>query len=262
MGNGIKQLLLIAGLLLCAILPVPVWSATPTVTQAKSAQCVAATCAVTISTTAGHLIVVFTYTDLASSTTLSITDSASQSYSVVTNTPKTSGGTNGVAEMFYKANSAALSSVTCQGSASGTLPCVVYEIAGAATGTPFDANATNAVTVAATATSTSLATGSALSTNNANDILVYGVGENSTTTGWTAGTGYTIATGGSISGGGRAAVQTKGVTASGSQGTTTMSWTTSGGDRIGVHAAFADANQGGGAVCKPTLTLLGLGRCG
>lgn len=38
--------------------------------------------------------------------------------------------------------------------------------------------------------------------------------------------------------------------------------TTSGGDRIGVHAAFADTNQSGGAVCTPTLTLLGVGRCG
>src|SRR5690242_6178338 len=261
MGKRIKKLLFVVALLLCAILPVPVWSATPTVSQAKSAQCVAATCAVTISTTSGHLIVVFAYSDLASGTTLSVTDSASQSYSVVTNTPKTSGGTNGVAEMFYKANSAALTSVTCNASTSGTLPCVVYEIAGAATGTPFNSNATNAVTSANTATGTSLATGSALSTNNANDILVYGVGENATTTGWTAGTGYAIATGGSISGGGRAAVQTKGVSASGSQGTTTMSWTTTGADRIGVHAAFAATNQGG-AVCKPTLALLGEGRCG
>lgn len=257
----LRRLLLILGLLLCAG---SCWAATPTVSQAKSNQCASVTtCAVTISTTSGHLVVVFVYSDLANSgLSFSITDSASQTYTQVTHSPKSSGGANGLAGMWYKANSAAVTSVTCQASASGTLPCVVYEIAGAATGTPFDANSTNADTIANTATGTSLATTSGLSTNNGNDILIYGVGENANqamASNWTAGTGYTITTGGALAG--RAAVQTKGVTATQSLATTTMSWTTTGGDRIGIHAAFADTNQGG-TVCTPTLMLLRVGRCG
>ncbi len=121
------------------------------------------------------------------------------------------------------------------------MPVVVYEINGAASSTPFDANASNAATSSNSATGTLLGSGT-LSTNNANDILIYGVGENANTSGWTAGSGYTIATGGSISSG-RAAMQSQGVSATQSNGTTTMSWTTAGADRLGIFAAFADTNQ-------------------
>jgi hypothetical protein len=250
------RLTLIFGLLLCAI---PAHAATPTVAHAKSSQAVATTVTETLTVNSGDAVVACAYSDVASSVTFSITDSATQSgYNAATHTPVGVG--NGQAECFYRANTAALTSVTCNVSQSGTTVCAVLDVAGAATGTPFDAHASNAVTASNAATGTSLTTGSALSTNNANDILIYFVGENTTSSGWTAGTGYLFPSG-IVTTSIRGAVQTKGVSASGSQGTTTMSWTTSGGDRLGIHMAIADTNQGG-VACTPTLTLLGVGRCG
>src|SRR6266852_3745695 len=213
--------------------------ATPTVVQAKSNQTVATSTAVTITTTAGNLLVAIAYSDLGSGATFTITDSVGQTWTTVPNTPFGVG--NGRMQMWYRPNSASVTSVTVTASGSGTLPVVVYEINGAATGTPFDANASNAATSSNSATGASLGSGT-LSTNNANDILIYGVGENANTSGWTAGSGYTIATGGSISSG-RAAMQSQGVSATQSNGTTTMSWTTAGADRLGIFAAFADTNQ-------------------
>jgi len=214
--------------------------ATPTVVQAKSNQTVATSTAVTITTTAGNLLVAIAYSDLSSSNTFTITDSAGQTWTNVPNTPFGVG--NGRMQMWYRPNSASVTSVTVtQSGGTGTLPVVVYEINGAASSTPFDANASNAATSSNSATGTLLGSGT-LSTNNANDILIYGVGENANTSGWTAGSGYTIATGGSISSG-RAAMQSQGVSATQSNGTTTMSWTTAGADRLGIFAAFADTNQ-------------------
>ena len=247
------------GLLSCTI---SCWSATPTVSQAKSSQAVGTAVTETFgsATTAGHLIVACGYSDVGSTNTWSITDSASQTgYVAVAHTPIGVG--NGTAECFYKVNSASITSVTCNASVSGTTVCAALDIAGADTTNPFDANSTNAVTVTASATGTTLTTGSALTTNNANDILIYFVGEATTSSGWAAsGTGWSIPTGittTSI----RGALETKGVSASGSQGTATMNWTTTGGDRLGIYLAFADTNQSGGA-CTPTLTVMRVGRCG
>jgi len=247
MGRILKRLLPILGLLLCAL---PARAATPTVSQAAGNQTTTGTCAVTLTaTTAGHLIVAWAYSDLSSSNTFSITDSSSQSYTIVPNTPFGVG--NGRAEMWYFPNSASITSVTITDGV-GTTVCYAYEIAGAALVTPFDGNASNAVVSSNVATGTSLASGT-LTTNNANDILIYAVGEGTTSSGWTVGSGFSFNTGGSSTNR-RGAMQSKGVSASGSQGTTTMSWTTTGVDRLGVFAAFADTNQSG-VTCTPRLML-------
>lgn len=254
--------------LLCAA---SAYSATPTVSHAASSQAGAATVTETLTVTSGDLAIACMYSDVAATQTFSVTDSASQTgYLAWTNSPFGVG--NGRSECFYKPNTAALTSITCNYSTSGTNVCAALDIAGAATGTPFDANATNAVTVALSATGTTLVTGSALSTSNANDILIYWVGENTTSSGWAAsGTGWSIPSGIAVATI-RGSLETKGVSATGSQGTATMNWTTSGGDRLGLYGAFADTNQANNVseddswfgnrtipVSEPTIILYGLG---
>src|ERR1035437_8372110 len=121
--------------------------------------------------TAGDLVVCAVMGGAANGTgyTLSVTDSASQSW--------TSGASAivyaayfGVA-IFYKANSAAITTVTAHNGTSGTdngLACQFFEIAGAATTTPADV--TDTAKGATSSTAMTVTAGGA--TAQANDIAV------------------------------------------------------------------------------------------
>ncbi|MCU1301709.1 MAG: hypothetical protein JWQ87_1993 [Candidatus Sulfotelmatobacter sp.] len=215
--------------------------ATPTVVQAKSATSATTAQVVTPTspTTAGNLLVAFAYNDANRS--MSITDSASQTWTAVPNTPVTVGA-GGIAAMWYMPNSASITTVTVSVSVAATLPVIVYEITGAALNTPFDGNAANPALASNSGTGTSLTSGT-LTTSNAHDILLYGVGE-ATTGNFTVGPGYSF--NGTTVTTFRAAMQSLGVSAVQNGVTTSMSWNNTGLDRIGIFAAFADTDQSGG----------------
>lgn len=247
--NSCLLFALVSALLIC----IPAASAAITVTQTASLQSIGTSTAVTITTTSGHLLVATIYQDVSSSATLTVTDSQSQTWSLVTC------ATVGTAKkcMYYKENSAAVTSVTCNSTSSASLPCVVYEIAGTALAASLD----GFVVSSATASSGALTSGS-LTTTNANDILLYSVGEGSNQSGagctsWTVGGSFNFPSG-SCTPTGREAIQNRIVAVVQSGATTSMTWNTGGGDRIGIFAAFANTPITGG--CKGTrMALTGVG---
>lgn len=216
------------------------------VVQAASLQSVGTSTQVNLTTTSGNLIVAIVYTDVSNGALLGVTDSASQSWSQV---GTTFGVGNSAFAMFYLPNAAAVTFVTGTCNVSGTLPVVVYEISGIATSSPLD----GFVISSGAGSLGSLASGS-LSTVNASDILLYGVGENvnQTGAGFVAGSGYAIQTNGQLQTG-RAAIQFKIVAATQSGTTTTMTLTSPGGDRDGIFAAFSSTPVAAGG---PTLAAL------
>jgi hypothetical protein len=204
---------------------------------------------VSITTTAGNLLVLMSYTDKASNLTPTISDSASQTWTQAGSNPTVG---NGICTMWYMPNSASVTSVSVAWatySGGATTSVVVFEFSGAALSTPLDSNASNPVTSSGAATATSLASGS-LSTSNANDVLVYAVGENGNqSNSFTVGSGFTLPSGGQVATNGRAAMAYKIVALTQSGATVTMSWSSNvGGDRLGILGAFADTNQGASFV--------------
>src|SRR5260370_5490809 len=163
--------------------------------------------------------------------TVSITDSAGQSWTQTTSGYASSASTNRSA-MFYKPNSAAVTSVTATWTAAGNnVGAIVYEIRGADASTPADASVNSNVSGSGI---TSLTSGS-LTTANANDILIYGARSQSNETTWTAGSGYTIPTNGSNTPQG---MHYEIVSATQSGVSTSMSWNTGAPGAIGIFAAF------------------------
>lgn len=198
---------------------------------------------------AGNLVVLTCYSDASASSSFSASDSNSQSYSTVT----TSAVGTGVETMFYKENSAAITTVSCNNTQSGTMPAVMEEISGIAISSSLDASATSS----GSAASTSLASGT-LSTVATNEILVYGVGKSTTEAGsWTNGSGYTIFQPNPQS---RSTIQDKIVSATQSSTSTTMSWPGSNSDRVGILATFSATSIVAGTGCKGTrMALTGAG---
>lgn len=142
--------------------------------------------------------------------------------------------------MFYAANAAAVSYVTAtwSGGIAATVPVVVYEISGAATSNPLDANASNPATSTQTSgTHSSFASSSSLVTNNASDILMFGMGASTTLSTEAAGSGYTLTSGGNTANG-RACMITKIVAASGAQAATSITFTSATVRNTGIFAAF------------------------
>lgn len=181
-------------------------------------------------TTAGNLLVAIVYEDANASATLGITDTASQTWFQVGSTITVG---NGLLAMFYMPNSAAVTTITGTCTVSATLPVCIYEISGIATSSPLDGFAT----ASGAATSTSLTSGT-ISTTNANDILIYGCGQATTQSGaWTAGSGYTTQTPTPNS---RANLERKIVSATQSSVNTTLTWASTGADRLGILAAFSN----------------------
>lgn len=193
-------------------------------------------------TTSGNLLVAIVYEDASNSSTLGITDSASQTWLQVGSTITIG---NAALAMFYKANSTAVTTITGTSTTSATLPVCVYEISGIATSLPLDGFAT----ASNVATGLSLTSG-ALTTTNANDILIFGAGKSSAETGsWTAGSGFTTQTPVTNA---RANIERKTVAATQAATTTTLTWGSTGVDRLGIFAAFADTPVNAG----PTIGMM------
>lgn len=186
----------------------------------------------TITTSAGSLIVAVCVQGLNNTDTLSITDSASQTGWTQTASGYTTPDATHKAGIFYRANSAALTSVTCTKSgAVGRISMVVCEITGAATASPEDSSVNHTDVSGTTSNSGSL------TTTNANDLLLDAAFVSGAFTVPTAGAGYTIPTNGSSL---RVIVQSKVVSTTQSAVTTSITWTTaavSGNIFVGFKAA-------------------------
>ena len=187
---------------------------------------------VTISTTAGNLLVLLTSEGQNNSSTVTISDSAGQTWTQV-NGYVSSNATNQAA-MWYKENSAAVTSVTAtwSGGISTRISGMVFEISGAALSGSLDANVTDTNTGSVTTE-----TSGSLTTTNANDILIYGVRLSSNQTSFTAGSGYTIPTNGSAN---RLGMEYQIVSSVQSGVTASISWSTAG-NVDGFLAAFKAA---------------------
>src|SRR5260370_4329534 len=95
---------------------------------------------VPISTTAGNLLVIFCMNGGNNTATVSITDSAGQSWTQTTSGYASSASTNRSA-MFSNPNSATVTTVTAPWTAAGNnVGAIVYEIRGADASTPADAS--------------------------------------------------------------------------------------------------------------------------
>ena len=175
---------------------------------------------VNITTTSGNAVVVWCTQGANNTSTLTITDSASQAGWTQTSSGYASQGTSDRSAIFYKTNSAALTSVTCtwSGSLSATLGATVFELGGIAASSAEDSSVNNSQAATTTATSGSL------STTSANDILLFGVRWSGAVTSPTAGSGYTLPANATST---RTTMQYKIVSAAQSAVTTTLTWTNS-----------------------------------
>lgn len=217
------------------------------VQAANNTQTSSASCQITISTTGGNLIVACFDQNVNNTQTLSVTDSNSATYTQAGG--YASGSTTQRSAMFYLANAAAVTFVKgTWGTISGRIGGRAFEISGAATSTPLDA----AASTTATASGTSLASGS-LTTTNANDILIVDTATTAINT-VAAGTGYTNPTGSQSQRGG---MSYKIVSATQSGTTTTQTW----GSAATASCCFASfkAAAGGAAAYLPQLMTMGMG---
>lgn len=179
-------------------------------------------------TTSGNLLVIFVCQGASNSATVTISDSASQTWTQTASGYSSTGG-NHRAAIFFIPNSSSVTSVTGTWTSSvGTVDIVLYEVSGAVTSSPEDSSVNNSQTATTTATSGSL------TTNNANDILLFGSRINGSHSGVTAGSGYTMSSS-AISN--RGNMQYQIVSSAQSGVTTTMTWTTTE-DNENVFAAF------------------------
>src|SRR5713226_9772948 len=144
---------------------------------------------VTVANAAGSALVAFVREAQNNTDNFTISDSASQTWTQTASGYEDVGFASRVG-MFFKVNSAALTSVTANYTTVGGVArplIIVLEIANAATSALEDAS----VKSGATSGGTSLSSGS-LATTNPNDILIYCVGVGADQTSWTAGSGFTI----------------------------------------------------------------------
>jgi hypothetical protein len=80
---------------------------------------------------------------------------------------------------------------------------------------------------------------------------------------WTASAGYTLRSTNPGGGGADGFLETKALAASGAENPGAAAMSTGSGDGWnGFTVTFKDGGAGGGSTCTPTLTLLGVGRCG
>ena len=145
---------------------------------------------VNITTQPGDLLVAFCRESSNATDNFTVTDSAGQAWTQTASGYSNISGTGPRSGMFYVSNSAALTSVTVNYSTPGGAikpGIMVMEISGAASSGVADGSVNNASGAAALASSSK-----ALSTTNANDILIFATDTGNNETGWTAGTGYAI----------------------------------------------------------------------
>lgn len=223
-------------LILALILSIPSWASGIAVVQHKNNQGVgtAVTVTPTSTVTAGNFVAVLIYEDASNASTLSTTDSNSQTWSTASTV--TSG--NSVTGLFYKENSAAITTATCNSTTSATLACYIYEFSAVSTSSSLD----GVVTSSNAATATSLTSGT-LTTTQTTTVLIYGCGQATTQTGaWTGGGGYVIDNAPNPNS--RDNMQYKIVGSVQTNVTTTMTWATTAIDRGCVFAAFASTSVG------------------
>lgn len=210
--------------------------------QAKNNSAVGTATTVTITTTTGNLLVLVVYEGVNSTSTMSVTDTAGNTWTQVGGYVTSSGDRFA---MFYSPGASSVTSVTAtwSGGISATVPVVVIEFSGVATGTPLDSNAANPATSSGTTSATSITSGS-LSTSTATDVLIFGVGLGVSETGMTADTvhGYTLPAGGTTSNQ-RATITYKIVSSLQSASTTFVNFNTGTSTRTSIFAAFSDTNQ-------------------
>lgn len=242
-------------LLFCLLsLATPTWGALAVANCANNATTTGAAVTVTLTTSAGSLIVVYCKQNVNSTSTVTMTDSnGGNTWSQTAGGYATSGsGTR--AGMFFVPNATATTTVTCTWSASisGRIGAVECEVTGAATSTPEDGTSVNS---SGTGSSTGLTSGSR-STTNANDILFYGTSVTTTLSGVTAGAGFNFPTN-SIAV--RVQLQNEIVTSTFGPGTTTTTWTSATTNREGIFAAFKAAAGGGSTTDIPHQMMTGIG---
>jgi hypothetical protein len=228
--------------ILLSLLPSPLMATLAVVQAANNLSTAATATTITVTTTSGNLLVILAAEGANNTATVTISDSASQTWTQVGGyiSPNTSSRTS----MWYIPNSASVTSITATwsnnpGSLSTTVRAVMYEISGAATASPLEtSNTSSSASVA-----TTLTTG-AITTSNANDILIDGtnVGANQGTT-WSTGAGFTLP---SNSTNDRVAMSYQVVSATQSSIATSISWTSTATSCVSIFAAFK-ASSGGAA---------------
>lgn len=189
------------------------------------------TLTVTRTTTLGSLLILFPSEGSDSSTTWTVADTATQSWTQVPASYIGDDGSNSRQDIRYVANSAVITSVTITYSATvNSNTAVLCEWSGMATSSPLDTS----VNIQGSGFVTSLTSG-AYTTTNAADVLMYSVVMTGSVSAPTAGASYTIPTNGTS--GSRHSVQYRIVSSTQAAQTTSMSWTSSA-RASGAFAAF------------------------
>jgi len=200
-----------------------------------------ATVTVTITTTAGNLLVAVARAGTgASGQTVTITDSTggSNTWTQTASGYVSTSSSNNMG-MFYSVTAAGVTSVTASwtGAISGIEDIVVLEFTNPSGG---QAGVQDASVNSTVATGVSITSGS-LTTNNANDVLVFDAGAASSEITWTPGSGFTIPAGAQTN---RVALSYEIVSAPQSGLTTTMGVNSS----TGLGSIFAGFKTGSAAV--------------
>jgi len=230
-----KRLLLILGLLLCAG---PCWAQT-FVKCTKATATSATSVTVNPANTAGNFLAFGTREGVNATSTVTIVDSASQTWTQTVSGYEAASGNAARIGMWIMPNSAALTSlqITWSGGLSTNIDIVVCEASGMATSSAEDTS------VNATQTAGTTATSGSYTTTNAADILFMYVGLGSGYSLPVHGTGWTIPTNGDS--GLRSVMQYKINSATEGPTTGTMTWT---GSVINENVLGA-FKASGGATC-------------
>lgn len=242
-----KKLILFLAFLFAAL---PAEAALSVVQSAQNGGTSLSTLTVTISTSANNLLVIWCRQETNNTNTMTVSDTASQTWTLITLMNNTGQGNRG--GMFYKENSAAVTSVTCSWGSSGMqIGAVVYEISGAASSGSLDVF----VTAGNTANTTTLTSGS-LTTISANEILLCAGSSRADQTTYTAGTSYTIPTNGFAP---RVAIEYQVVSSIQTAVTASMTWSPTSAASYSVFASFkaAAAATPGGATGGGNATMGG-----
>lgn len=228
--------LILAGFLLFVALPAI--GQTFVQTQNNFSSTAVTSLTVSITTTAGNLLVVAVEQGTNNTDTMLVSDSAGNTYTQTTSGYVSQNSTSRAALYWTGQNVGAVTSVKVTFSTGGgTTNCeiIVFEVSGMAVSSAEDSsvNSTNAG-------STSLTSGS-LTTTNANDILIFFNRTGANQTSWTAGTSYTIPNNNNASGNSgsnvRMAMQYEIVSSTQSGVTTSMSHNGSS-TEAGIFAGF------------------------
>lgn len=141
---------------------------------------------------AGGLVFVSTRENTDNTSTWTLTDSASQTYTQTTGGYADDGTTNNRMDARWKSNSVNITSVTATfpGTMSTTTIIVCF-VSGITSATPIDTTTNSALVGFGTSISSNTA-GSLFTTTNANDILFYVVGTSGGVTSPVVDTGYTL----------------------------------------------------------------------